>query len=100
MTKCDGLQPIVNRRDWLGSPANIKGTNKDAKIYVERSTTLQNRLFSPHTLCMNYVTTLFYWLVPQFGVNNYSVLCRVKAKKPKNNVQQRTLTGFITIPLY
>ena len=34
MKKCDGLQLIVNRRDWLGSPANIKGTNKDATEYL------------------------------------------------------------------
>ena len=34
------------------------------------------------------------------GVNNYCVLCRVKAKKRNNNIQQRTLTSFITIPLY
>ena len=81
MTKCDGLQPIANRRDWLGSPANIKGTNKNAKIYVERSTTLQNLLFSPHTLCMNYVTTLFYWLVPQLGVTTI-VFCA--GSRPKN----------------
>ena len=47
---------IVNRGDWLGSPPNIKGTNKDAKIYVERSTTLHNLLFYVHTLCMGYVT--------------------------------------------
>ena len=25
--------------------------------------------------------TRFYWLVPQYGVNNYYVLCTVKAKK-------------------
>ena len=36
---------IVNTGDWLGSPANIKGTNKDAKIYVGRSITLHNLLF-------------------------------------------------------
>ena len=33
---------IVTRGDWIGSQANIKVTNKDAKIYVERSTTLHN----------------------------------------------------------
>ena len=27
-------------------------------------------------------------------------LCRVKAKKEHKNIQQRTLLGFITIPLY
>ena len=71
---------IVNREDWVGSPANIKGTNKDTKIYVEKSTTVHNLLFSPHTQCMSYVTNTFLWLVPQFGANNYCVLCRVKAK--------------------
>ena len=50
---------IVNRGDWLGSTANIKGTNKDAKIYVGRSTTLHNLLFCSHILCMNYVTNTF-----------------------------------------
>ena len=44
--------------------------------------------------------TRFYWLVPQYGVNNYCVMCRVKAKKENKNIQQRTLTNFITIPLY
>ena len=45
------INPIVNREDWLGSPANtgIKGANKDAKIYVGRSTTLHNILFFAHT---------------------------------------------------
>ena len=38
--------------------------------------------------------------VPQFGVNNYRVLCKVSAENQNNNVQQRTLTSFITIPLY
>ena len=42
----------------------------------------------------------FYWLDPQYGVNNYCVLCMVKAKKANKNLQHRTLLGFITIPLY
>ena len=50
---------IVNRGDWLRSPANIKGTNKDEKIYVGRSTTLHNLLSYAHTLCMSYVTNKF-----------------------------------------
>ena len=41
--------------------------------------------------------TRFYWLVPQYGVNNYYVLCTVKAKKANKNIQQRTLSSFITI---
>ena len=43
--------------------------------------------------------TRFYWLVPQYGVNNYYVLCTVKAKKENKNIQQRTFTSFITITL-
>jgi len=39
-------------------------------------------------------------LVPQYGVNNYCVLCTAKAKKANKNIQQRALTSFITIPLY
>ena len=26
------FETIVNKAEWLGSPANIKGANKDAKI--------------------------------------------------------------------
>ena len=44
--------------------------------------------------------TRFYWLVLQFGVDNYCVLYRVKATKQNNNIQQIALTSFITIPLY
>ena len=29
---CHQAQTIVNRGDWFGSLANIKGANKDAKI--------------------------------------------------------------------
>ena len=47
---------IVNRAEWLGSPATIKGVNKDAKTYVARSMTVQNLSFCAHTLYMNYVT--------------------------------------------
>ena len=32
-----------------------QGANKDAKIYVGRSTTLHNLFFCAHTLCVNYV---------------------------------------------
>ena len=44
--------------------------------------------------------TRFCWLDPQCGVNNYFVLCTVKAKKANKNLQQRTLSGFIAMPLY
>ena len=90
---------IVKIGDWLHklwSPAKFKGANKDAKIYVERSTTVQNRLFWAQTLCTTDVTKRFYWLVSQSQVNNYCVLCMVKVEKANKNIQQRTLLK----PLY
>ena len=34
------VSTIVNRGKWLGSPANIKGANKEAKIEVGMSMTV------------------------------------------------------------
>ena len=68
----------VNRRDWLGNPANIKRANKDAKIHVGRSTTLHNLLFSPHTLCMSYVTNTF--LLVSSSVRSKQLLCFVQGQ--------------------
>ena len=78
---------IANRGYWLGSPANIKGANKDAKIYVERSTTLHNLLFSPHTLCMNYVINTFL-LVSYSSVQSKKTIVFCAGPRPKN----RTIT--------
>ena len=69
---------IVNRGDWLGSLANIKVTKKDAKIYVGRSTTLHNLLFSPHTQCMSYVTNTF--LLVSSSVRSKQLLCVVQGQ--------------------
>jgi len=46
---------IVNRGEWLWSPANIKGANKDAKIYVGTSATVHNLLFCAHSLCNTFL---------------------------------------------
>ena len=72
---------IVNRVDWLGSPANIRGTNKDSKIRVGRSTTLHNLLFSPHTLCMSYVTNTFSLV--SSSVRSKQLLCFVQGQGQK-----------------
>ena len=69
---------IVNRGDWLGNLANIKVTKKDAKIYGGRSTTLHNPLFSPHTLCMSYVTNMF--LLVSSSVRSKQLLCFVQGQ--------------------
>ena len=57
--KMNQILCIDNKEEWLGSPADIKGANKDAKIKVGRSTSMQNLLFCAHTLCMSYVTNTF-----------------------------------------
>ena len=41
---------IVNRVDWLWGPANVKGANKDAKIYVGRSTTAHSLVLRLYTM--------------------------------------------------
>ena len=91
---------IVIIRNWLGNPANFKGTNKDHKIYVGRSTTLHNLLFCAHTLWLNYITVTFL-SVSSSGANpDILALCRVMAKKANKNTEQRILPSFIIIYLY
>ena len=65
----------VNRREWLWSPANIKGANEDAKIYVARSTIVHNLLFCVHTLYMNSVTNAL--LLISSSVRSTQLLCFV-----------------------
>ena len=79
---------IVNRGDWLGSPENIKGANKNAKIYVGRSTTLHNLLFCAHTLCMNYVTNTF--LLPSSSVRSKQLSCFVQGQGQKSKQKHTT----------
>ena len=83
---------IVNGGDWLWSPANIKGANKDAKIYVRRSTTLHNLLFCVHTLCMNYVTSTF--LLVSSSVRSKQLLCFVQGQGQKRE-QKHTTKNFV-----
>ena len=64
----------------------------------DRAQSFVLRSYTKHEL-RNH-TKRFYWLVPQHGVNNYCFLCTVKAKKANKNIQQRNLSGFITIPFY
>ena len=61
---------------------NIKVANKDAKIYIGRSTAVHNL-----TLRSNYVKILLCFVQGQ-------------GQKIKQNIQQKALSGFITIPVY
>ena len=93
-------QCIVNKGNGYETRQTSKEQTKILRFSFGRSTTSQNLFCCADTLCMNYVTNTFYWFVPQYGVNNYCVLCKVKPKKANKNIQQRTLSGFITILLY
>ena len=83
---------IVNRGDWLQRPANIKGANKDFKIYAERSMTVHNLLFFAHTLCMNYVTKTF--LLVSSSVSSKQQLCIVHGQDRKTE-QKNTAKNFV-----
>ena len=89
---------IVNGGDWLWSPANIKGANKDAKIYVRRSTTLHNLLFCVHTLCMNYVTSTF--LLVSSSIRSKQLLCFVQGQKREQKHTTKNFVGFHNHSLY
>ena len=65
--------------------------NKDAKIYVGRSTTVHNLLFYTHTLCMNYVTNTLLLLSPT--VRSKQLLCFVKGQGQKSE-QKHTTKNF------
>ena len=75
-------------------PANIKGANKDAKIYVSgRSTsTVLNLLFYVHTLCMNYVTNSF--LLVGSSVQSKQLLRFVHSQSQKSE-QKHTTNNFV-----
>ena len=66
----------VNFRNWLWNRANFKGTNKDHKIYVGRSTTLHNLLVFVHTLSRLNCVTVTFLLVSSSGTN-HDLLCFV-----------------------
>ena len=82
---------IVNRGEWLWSPANIKIANKDSKIYVGRSTTVHSLLFCSHTLFMNYVTNTF--LLVSSSVRRKQLLCFVHGQGQKRE-QKHTTKNF------
>ena len=83
-------QFIVNWGDWLWSLANIKGANKDAKIYVGRSKTQQNLLFCANTLCMSYVINTF--LLVDSLVRSKQLLCFVQDQGQKSEQKHTTKT--------
>ena len=83
-------------RLFLGKPlflkgnslANIKGANKDTKIYFGRSTTVHNLLFWVHTLCMNYVTNTFLLVIS--SVRRKQLLCFIHGQGEKSEPKHKT----------
>ena len=80
--------PRVSRVEWLGSPVNIKGANKDAKIQVGKSMTMQNLLRCAHMLCMNYVTNMF--LLVSSSVQSKQLLCFMHGQGQKSEQKPTT----------
>ena len=79
----------------IWSPANVKGANKDAKIYVGRSTTLHNLLFCTHTLCMNYVTNTFLLVSSSVrSKDSKQLFCFVQGQGQKRE-QKHTTKNFV-----
>ena len=62
-------------------PGKHQRTNKDAKIYVGRSTTLHNLLFYSHSLYMSYVINTF--LLVSSSVRSKQLLCFVQGQGQK-----------------
>ena len=56
----------------------------------------QSFALRPHTMVELRNLKRFYWLVSWTQLKTYCVLCTVKAKKANKNMEQRTLSGFIT----
>ena len=89
---------VHNNRDYVPSyliewngyegRANFKGSNKDAKIYVGRSTTVHNPLFCAHTLWLNYVTETFLLVI--FSDTTQNPLCFVHGQGQKSEQKHGT----------
>ena len=63
------------------NPGKHQRANKDAKIYVGWSTTVQTLLFCSHTLCMSYVTNTF--LLVSSSVRSKQLLCFAQGQGQK-----------------
>ena len=87
---------IVNRGEWLGSPGNIKGANKDLSW---KATTVQTLLFCAHTQYMTYVTNTFLLVNSSSALIKQLIVFFARSSQ-KSEQKPTTGSGFITIPLY
>ena len=77
-----------------------RNQKKDDKIYVGRSMSVDDLLFHALTLCIYYIINTFLLVSSSVNSKQQCVLCIVNANNESKNKSQRTLSGFITIPLY
>ena len=73
-------------------PRNIKGANKDAKIYVGRSPSMRNLLFCAHTLCMSYVIKTF--LLVSSSYRSKQLLCFAQGQRREQKQTTKNLVEF------
>ena len=52
------------------------------------------------TLCMNYVTETFLLVSSSVSIKQQLCIVHGQDRKTEQKIQQRTFSGFITIPLY
>ena len=83
---------IVNKEEWLRSPANNKGANKDAKIFVGWYMTVCILLFCVLTLYNIYVNKTF--LLVSFLVSSKQLFCFVHSPDQKRE-QKRTTKNLV-----
>ena len=82
-------------KELVRKPSNLKGTNKDQKIYIGRSTTLHNLLFCAHTFLLNYVTVTF--LLVSSSATNCDLVVFVQGHGQKSKQKHRT-KNFVKLP--
>ena len=82
---------------------NIAGNGYEARQTSKEQTRMPRFMLQGSRPCTIFCFAFIHyaWIAGnQNVVNNYCVLCTVKAKKDNKNIQQRTLLSFTTIPLY
>ena len=75
-------------------PGKRQGVNKDAHIYVGRSTALHNLLFCSHKLCMNYVTNTFLLAGSSVRSEQLAIVYSVHRQGQKSERKRSTTNEF------
>lgn len=76
---------IAQERERLKSSENLKGANKDAKIYVKRSTIVQQTFVYAHTIYIYQVAGTIF--LASSSDNKTQPLCFVQVLRPKKRTK-------------